>query len=63
MLKFIRRILTVSADIPANPSGVYVNTKLGNVVFSKVDCFRESLYNLIFWKVFAFGWKRADKVN
>lgn len=60
MLKFIRRILTVDATIPSTPTCVYVNKVLGNVVFRRIDCLRDSLYNWIFYKTFAFGWRRID---
>ena len=61
MLKFIRRILTVDAIIPSNPNAIYANISTGVVVFRRIDCLRESLYTLLFYKTFAFGWKRTDR--
>lgn len=60
MLKFLRRILTVDATIPANAKRVYLNTRMGNIVFRRIDCLRDSVYNLVFFKTFAFRWKRID---
>lgn len=58
MLNFVRRILTVDAAIPSNSKRVYVNKDMGNVVFRRIDTLRDSLYNLIFCRTFAFRWKR-----
>lgn len=56
--KLLRRLLQVNVDKDYGRNCCYMNTQLCNIVFRRRDCLRESLYNAIFYRVWAFGWKR-----